>query len=391
MAGMIYFDNSATTKISEAALKKYNEVSLKNFGNPSSLHAFGFDAEKEIKEAKRILAASVMEKDATVIFTASGSEANNLALIGRAYAKERYRGKGKIITTNAEHASVLEPLRKLCADGFKVAYIPTRNGEVDLEALKAELTDDVVLVSVMLVNNETGAIFDVKSVSDLVKARCRGAIVHTDATQAYMKLPFTMRSLGADMITVSSHKIHGPKGVGALIIAPSVIKERGISPIIYGGGQEGGLRSGTENVPGIAAFAEAVNEGKSKLINNAQKMSNLRAYIVEKLTRIPTLQEIQITNPEKCAPHILNVTLPSIKSETMLHYLSSRGILVSSGSACSSNTAHHPSHALVAYGVSEDDADSSIRISLSAENTVQEADELITALIDGITRLARKK
>lgn len=391
MAKAIYFDNSATTKISGSALKKYNEVSLENFGNPSSLHAFGFDAEKEIKEAKKTVAASVMEKDATVIFTASGSEANNLAIIGRAYAKERYRAGGKIITTNSEHASVSEPIKKLEGDGFKTAFVPTLAGKVDLSALQKELSGDVILVSVMLVNNETGAIYDVKRISDTVKAKCRGAIIHVDATQAYMKLPFTMRSLGADMITVSSHKIHGPKGVGALIISPAVIKERGLAPIIYGGGQEGGLRSGTENVPGIAAFATAVAEGKANLITNAQKMDTLRAYIVDKLTTTPALAEIRITNPEKHAPHILNITLPAIKSETMLHYLSSRGILVSSGSACSSNTAHHPSHALVAYGISEDDADSSIRISLSHENTNEEADELISALCDGIERLARKK
>ena len=206
MDNIIYFDNSATTKISEAALKKYNEVSLGNYGNPSSLHAFGFDAEKEIKEAKRTLAASVMEKDATVIFTASGSEANNLAIFGRAYAKERYRKRCKIITTNAEHASVLEPIKRLASDEFKVAYIPTKNGQVDPDALNSELNDDVILVSAMLVNNETGAIFDLKRISDAVKAKCKGAIIHADATQAYMKIPFTMRSIGADLITVSAIK-----------------------------------------------------------------------------------------------------------------------------------------------------------------------------------------
>lgn len=391
MARVIYFDNSATTKISQGALNKYNEVSLGNYGNPSSLHAFGFDAEKEIKEAKKIIAASVMEKDATVIFTASGSEANNLAIIGRALAKERYRKGAKIITTNSEHASVLEPIRRLEDEGFKAAYLSTKGGRVNLAELEKELSADVILVSVMLVNNETGAIYDIKRIADTVKARCRDAIIHVDATQGYMKLPFTMRTLGADMITVSSHKIHGPKGVGALIISPAIIKERGLAPIIYGGGQEGGLRSGTENVPGIAAFAAAASEGRGALMINAQKMDSLRTYIIDELTATPELSEVRITNPERHAPHILNITLPAIKSETMLHYLSSRGILVSSGSACSSNTAHRPSHALVAYGISEDDADSSIRISLSHESTKEEADELIQALADGITRLARKK
>lgn len=384
----IYLDNSATTKISEAALAKYNEISLNCYGNPSSLHAFGFDAEREIKSARRAVCDSLGARDATVVFTASGSEANNLAVTGRATAKERYKKSAKIITTEGEHASINEPLTRLAEMGYKIAYVPTRVGKIDLEALEREMTPDVALVTVMMVNNETGALYDVKAVSRIMKARAPESILHVDATQSYLKVPMNMRALGADMITLSSHKINGPKGVGALVIDNGVIKKRGISPIIHGGGQEGGLRSGTENVPGIAAFGVAVSEGAKSLAENAQKMLNLREYLVKNLTRVPGLQEISPTLPESHAPHILNLTLPSIKSETMLHFLSSEGILVSSGSACSSNS-HHVSSALTAYGRSEREADCSIRISFSHRNTKEDVDALCDALVRGLARLAR--
>lgn len=388
MMKRIYLDNSATTRISDVALKKYNEASLENFGNPSSLHTLGFDAEKELKRTREAVLSSLGVKDGTVVFTASGSEANNLAILGRAYAKERYKNGGKIITTDSEHASVSEPLKKLAGEGFKIAYIPTRRGVVDLDALKVELTKDVILVTMMTVNNETGALYDIKAVSSLVKAYCPDALMHIDATQSYMKMPTPKRVLGADMITISSHKIHGPKGVGALFIDSSVIKTKGISPIVFGGGQEGGLRSGTENVPGIAAFGAAISEGAKNLTENTKKMAELRDYLVEKLTREPSLSEISPTLPEKHAPHILNITLPNIKSETMLHYLSSEGIFVSSGSACSSNSAHKKS-ALISYGRSESEADSSIRISLSYENTAEDIDALCEALAAGLKKLVR--
>ena len=388
MKRLIYLDNSATTRICQEALTKYNEVSLSTYGNPSSLHTMGFDAEKEIKQARRLICDSLADKDATVIFTASGSEANNLAIMGRAYSKERYKRGAKIITTEGEHASVNEPLKRLEQSGFKVAYIPTREGKIDLDALRKELTPDVILVTAMMVNNETGALYDIKSVSSLVHSACPDAILHVDATQSYLKMPISIRELKIDMITLSSHKIEGPKGVGALVVGSCVIKTKGISPIIFGGGQEDGLRSGTENVPGIAAFGAAVKRGVSTLSKNREHLEELRDYLVKKLTRVPVLAEISITNPTSHAPHILNVTLPSIKSETMLHYLSSEGIFVSSGSACSSNS-RHVSSALIAYGRSEREADSSIRISFSPENTREDVDALCDALCEGLKRLAR--
>ena len=384
----IYLDNSATTRISEAALNKYVDVSREIYGNPSSLHAEGFRAEREINAVRATLLDALRAKDASVIFTASGSEANNLAILGRALAKERFRRGGKIITTDGEHASVILPEDELIKMGFKVVKISTRNGVFDIKQLEAELDGSVILISMMMVNNETGALYPTAQVASLMRMRSPDAVLHVDATQSFMKLPFTKASSGADMITVSAHKIHGPKGVGALIIDNKIIKNSGIRPIVLGGGQEGGLRSGTENVPAIAAFGVAIAEAKDRLQKSYTDISSLREYLIERLTA--ELPEISLTLPEAHAPHILNITLPSIKSETMLHYLSSKGIFVSSGSACSSNGGK-VSSALLAYGRSADEADNSVRISLSYENTREDIDALIAALTEGIQTLARKR
>ena len=388
MTKEIYLDNSATTKISEEALRIYNEASSLNFGNPSSLHALGSEAEKLIKNARVSLLRALGANGYRAIFTASGSEANNLAIIGRALSKERYKRGAKIITTDGEHASVNAPLEMLEKLGFKIVKISTRDGKIDLEQLKEQMTPDTILVTVMMVNNETGALYDVKAVSDVMKRQAPEACLHVDCTQSFMKIPFTAKSIGADMITVSSHKIHGPKGVGALVVNESIFTKKGISPIIFGGGQEYGLRSGTENAPAIAAFGYAVESEYASLSQNEIKLRSLRDYLIEKLTSTPEFSEISITNPKSSAPHILNITLPKIKSETMLHYLSSENIFVSSGSACSSNSQHKTS-ALVAYGRSENEADTSIRISFSHDNEKEDLDRLCEALSSGISRLAR--
>lgn len=386
----IYLDNSATTPISDAALNKYNEISTKCYGNPSSLHEAGFLAEQELTAARKTLLLSVGAANDTAVFTASGSEANNLAIFGRAFAKERFKRNGKIITTAGEHASVGAPLQRLASLGFEIVKVPTTGGTLDLDFLSSALDDRTVLVSMMMVNNETGALYDLASVARLIKGRSRDALFHVDATQSYLKLPFTKSSIGADMITVSSHKIHGPKGVGALIIGSNVIKSGGISPIIFGGGQEFGLRSGTENVPAVAAFGVAVSEGMRSVDDFYKHTNELRDYLISKLSS-GVLSEISPTLPLSHAPHIINITLPKIKSETMLHYLSGEGFFVSSGSACSSHGALHGESALVAFGRSEKETDSSIRISFSARNTKEDVDALIGALEAGITRLARMR
>ncbi len=386
----IYLDNSATTKICPEALKKYIEVSEGVFGNPSSLHGMGVFAQKELDAVRRELLLSMADKFSEVVFTASGTEANNLAITGRATAKERYMRGSRIITTEGEHASVTEPLERLQKMGFEIVKIPTRGGILDLEALKNALTKNVILVTMMMVNNETGALYDIKEVSRLMRENSPEAVLHVDATQSYLKVPFTKKGIGADMITVSSHKIAGPKGVGALIIDSALITSKGISPIILGGGQEKGLRSGTENVPSAAAFGEAIRAGMKSREENIEKMNSIRSYLIEKLSTDRDFDCVSITLPSEHAPHILNITLPNIKSETMLHYLSSLGIYVSSGSACSSNSSHLSS-ALIAYGRSATEADCSIRISLCPTNEKDDVDTFAEGLRSGLTRLARMK
>ena len=382
----VYLDNSATTRICEEALEKYITVSRESFGNPSSLHALGFEAEKIINKAREEICSSLMAKGCQVIFTASGTEANNLAIIGRALSKERYKKGAKIITTMGEHASVDAPFDMLSDMGFKVVKIPTVGGEIDLTTLEKELTRDVILVSMMMVNNETGALYDTASVAKMMKLNSPEALLHIDATQSYLKIPFTKAKIGADMITISSHKIEGPKGVGALVVDDGVMKSRGLAPITLGGGQEGGMRSGTENVPGIAAFGEAVRIGSSNMRERYGKTIGLRDYLIKRIES--ELPEISITHPKTRSPHIVNITLPKIKSETMLHYLSSLGIYVSSGSACSSNGGHTAS-ALTAFGRSVDEADTSIRISLSHRNEKEDIDALIEGLKSGLSKLSR--
>ena len=376
--------------MSDEALAEYVRVAREVWGNPSSLHSFGAEAERVISASKQTILYTIGAKDAELVFTSSGSEANNLAIIGRANAKERYKKGAKIITTLGEHASVSEPMAQLEKAGFKVVSIPTKGGRLDLDALDRELSDDVILLSVMMVNNETGAVYDIPRAARLLKSKCNDALLHVDATQGYLKIPFTKSGIGADLITLSSHKIEGPKGVGALVIDKKVIKTRGLSPIVFGGGQELGLRSGTENVPGIAAFAKAAQVGHRELGARIERMQSLRERLINRIQTNERLSEIDMTLPASHAPHILNLTLPSIKSETMLHFLSSEGILVSSGSACSSNGAH-VSSALVAYGRSNEEADSSIRISFSHTNTEEDVDALCDALAEGLARLSRIK
>ena len=390
MKRQIYLDNAATTKIRPEAMAEYVRVSEEVWGNPSSLHSLGNEAERILNAAKQTILYTLGAKDAEIVFTASGTEANNLAILGHAFSKERYKKGAKIITTEGEHASVSATAEELRKSGFKVATLSTKNGEIDIDELRREMTSDVILVSIMMVNNETGAVYDIPSVKRTIMSMCPEALLHVDATQGYMKIPFTKSGIGADLITVSSHKIEGPKGVGALIIDKEAIKRHDLAPIVFGGGQAMGLRSGTENVPGVAAFAEAARIAHAELHESIMKMYSLRSRLIEAVTTDIRLKEITLTLPKSYAPHILNLTLPGIKSETMLHYLSSEGIYVSSGSACSSNGGHLSS-ALTAYGRSEDEADSSIRVSFSHTNTDEDVDALVDALAMGLAKLARKR
>lgn len=386
----IYFDNSATTRICPEALRVYCEVSETHFGNPSSRHARGADAERLLGDARDAVRSALGTALGEVVFTAGGTEANNLAIRGRLLAKPRFLRGGKILTTAGEHASVSHPIDALARAGLTVAAIPTAGGVLDLDALRREATPDVCLVSMMLVNNESGALYDLAAAAKIVHAACPDAVFHVDATQAFLKVPFTVKSLGCDLVTISSHKIRGPKGVGALWISPAVIKNRGIAPVTLGGGQEGDLRSGTENVPAIAAFAEAVRLGSSAREANIAHLSDLRAYFIDRVQNTAALSEVRLNLPPVAAPHIVSLTMPSIKSETMLHFLSSRGMYISSGSACSSHD-RHLSSAMLAFGLTEREADTTVRVSFGIDNTREEIDRFLAALAEGVTGLIRTR
>ena len=385
----IYLDNSATTPICEEAKKKMLEA-MECFGNPSSLHKKGFESSKLIDEARTKVLNSLFVrggKAENLVFTSSGTEADNLALIGVAYAKTRRANR--IITTDSEHSAIENTLKELENDGFEVIRLSTKNGVVDIEEFKSVMNKNTLLVSIMHVNNETGAVYNIKECFKFAKQVNPDVVTHTDAVQSYMKVKVSPSELYADLITVSAHKIHGPKGIGALYISPEVIKKKQIKPIIYGGGQEFGFRSGTENLVGIAGFGAAAERGFKNLSKDVASMRELRAYALDKLSTL----DVRVNLPKgEYAPHVINITLPSIKSETMLHHLSSKGIYVSSGSACSSNSATKKvSRALRGFGLSDFDADCSMRISFSPFNTKDDVDELIVNLEDGINKLVKIK
>ena len=357
------------------------------YGNPSSLHKAGLDAEHMVKKAREqvLSALGVRGNAGQVYFTSSGTEANNLAILGSAYAKERRAG-GRIVTTEGEHSSVEMVLRDLEKKGFDVVRIPTRDGVLDMDFASKAITKDTLLVTTMMVNNETGALYDLKALFALAKRNAPGVVTHCDAVQGFMKTIFSPAAIGADMVTVSSHKIHGPKGVGALYVSAEVLKAKKLIPVTLGGGQEAGMRSGTENTIGIAGFGAACARAQSTLRDDLRRMSALRTYLEGKLAEIG---EIKLNLPRAGrAPHIVNLTLPDIKSETMLHYLSGQGIYVSSGSACSSH-GHATSRALSAFGLGAEQADCSLRVSLCPANTEGEIDALCAALGTGVRELVR--
>ena len=381
---MIYFDNSATTPLSTGAIKGMRHA-IEQYGNPSSLHFMGLAGAEIKKEAKETLLRTLKTKKEQyeVVFTSGGTEANNLAIFGAARAK-RFK-EPKIIITDSEHACVMEPCARLEQKGFRIVRLATVGGKIDEEQFCAEMDEHTVLVSLMSVNNETGAVYNVKKMFDYAHRVHDKVVCHTDGVQAFLKIPFTPATTGADLLTLSAHKVHGPKGCGALLVSKELIKRKALLPLLCGGGQEGGLRSGTENTIGIAGFAGAVAEQAENCLANAEKTEDLRQYLIESLPG-----EIRPNIPEQPAPHILSITLPQIKSETALHFLSSKGICVSSGSACSSNGGHK-SYVLTAFGLTPREADCTLRVSLSAENTKDEVDEFCAVLAEGLGRLVRMK
>ncbi len=386
MERQIYLDNSATTPISGTAKAAMLEAA-EHYGNPSSLHTLGQEAERILKCAREQIASAlgVRRGQGSIVFTSSGTEATSLAIFGTAYAKTR-RDATRILTTDSEHPATREALACLEKDGFEIVRIPTRGGELDMDALAAALDKKIFLASMMLVNNETGALYSLKQAFSMIKRKYPEAITHCDAIQGFMRVRFTPQSISADLVSVSGHKIHAPKGIGALYISAELLKAKKIVPFIRGGGQESGMRSGTENVVGIAAFGAAADEMLAKREQIESTLSELYSYATERIEAIG----LRINRPSMHVHHIINVTLPSIKSETMLHHLSADGVFVSSGSACSSHSST-PSGSLIAFGLTPKEADCSIRISLSAYNTKEDIDALCASLASGLERLVRVK
>lgn len=380
----IYLDNSATTLPSPEVIAAM-DTALHICGNPSSVHEAGLDAAKMVSSARRsILSALGVVSPARLdyprlIFTGSGTEANNLALFGCAYTRRDARFRPKLIISGDQHPSVLEPAARLSGDGCDVVYLSTKGGKIDEGELLDAVDSSTILLSIMLVNNETGAVYDVKRLFAAAKRKNPNLVTHCDAVQGFLKLPdFTPDGFGCDFTSISAHKLRGPKGIGALYVSAEAYKSRKLSPYILGGGQENGMRSGTENTSGIAGFGEAV---KHKFDSAHARFC--RDYIV---SRLPS--EVTVKLPEKPAPHILNLTLPHIKSETMLHFLSAKGIYVSAGSACASH-AKHTSKALLEFGSTPAEASNSIRISLYDDHQLTDLDAFLSALAEGVNSLVR--
>ena len=388
---MIYFDNCATTPPCAEAIDAARNALSENWGNPSSAHFAGVAAKRALDGAKASVASSLGLRrltDARIIFTSGGTEANNLAIMGCVYSKERpMKGssRGTVVISDGEHASVEAAAHRLEQDGFRIYRIPTKGGALDLDDLENNIGGDVVASSIMKVNNETGAIYDTKAAFKIIKAHSPDAALHTDCVQAYMKMRLTPVDLGADMISLSAHKIFACKGAGALYVSGEIIKKKRLVAVTYGGHQEEGFRAGTEGVPAIAAFGAAAQAGMKELTSRIERCASLGAYLEKSLSDI---DGVRLNLPEKRLPNILNITVPGIKSETLMSYLSGEGICVSKSSACSTR-AKNLSAALLAFGLSEEDVDSSLRISISHLNTEEEIDFFRDTLARGVTTLAR--
>ena len=369
---MIYLDNSATTKPCQEAVDAILEALTSGWGNPSSLYRFGIDAARSLRDARSKVAAAMGAESDRVYFTSGGTEADNWAILGTA---RRFGKKNRhIVTTAIEHHAILNTMKELEAQGFEVTYLqPDGEGRITLDALKAALRKDTILVSVMMVNNEVGSVMPIAQMAKLTHKICPEAIFHTDAVQGFLKVPFTAKTLGADLITVSSHKVHGPKGAGALYISPRL---KSFPPLIFGGGQESGLRSGTEATPAIFGFAAACATCTPTFKEDIQKESSLLTLCIEKLD---ALDGVTIIGSHE-APHILSLSIPGVPTQNTINILQDCGICVSAGSACAKG---HRSHTLTAMGLKPDVMDSSFRISLCRDTTQSD----ILSLVAGIQKV----
>lgn len=362
---MIYLDNSATTKPCKAAVEAMTDALTGTWGNPSALYDFGIDAARKLRNARHQVAAALGAEPDRVFFTSGGTEADNWAILGTA---KRLGKRGKHIVTSAiEHHAILNTMKELEAQGFEVTYLqPDSQGRITADTLKAALRKDTILVSIMMVNNEVGSVMPIAQMAKLTHKLCPDAIFHTDAVQGFLKIPFQAKSLGADLISISSHKVHGPKGAGALYVSPRL---RSFPALLLGGGQENGFRSGTEGTPAIFGFAAACGEVAPTFRADIVKEKELLAELAARLEQLPGV----VLNGCHEAPHILNIGIAGVPTQNSINILQDASICVSAGSACAKG---HRSHVLSAMGVNPDVIDGSFRVSLCRNTTREEIDLL---------------
>jgi cysteine desulfurase len=375
---MIYLDNSATTKPCKEAVEAITSALTEGWGNPSALYGFGIDAAHALRTARQQVASALGAEHDRVFFTSGGTEADNWAIYGTV---KRLGKRGKhIITTAVEHHAILNCMKDLEAQGFEVTYLqPDALGRITLDALKAALRKDTILVSVMMVNNETGAVMPISQMARLTHKLCPNALFHTDAVQGFLKIPFQAKTLGADLISISSHKVHGPKGAGALYITP---KLKSFPALLLGGGQENGYRSGTEATPSILGFAAACAALHATLQDDIQAEAQLLQSAVDAISALNGI----LINGAHDAPHILSLSIPGLPTQNTINILQDHGICVSAGSACAKG---HRSHVMTAMNLPPEVIDGSFRVSISRETTLEELNTLIHVLEKEVIPRAR--
>lgn len=377
---MHYLDNAATTVVNQQVAQTVTDAMRRYFGNPSALYGPGAESERALKAARAGMAKALGCMPAEVVFTACGSESNNIALWGAALCRRSWADN--IVSTGYEHPSVENPLLRMRELGYDVRFVkPGRDGRVSAEELLKKVDGKTALVAAMQVNNETGAVLDVVKLAHAVKAKNTRTAVHVDGVQGFCKLPLRLEGSGIDSYSASGHKLHAPKGVGLLYLR----RGHHIEPPYLGGGQEGGIRPGTENVPYIMGFAKAVELIYPHLQRRLIRAKELNAYLCERLTALPG---VRVNSPDDALPFTLNLTVPGVKSETMLHFLEQREIYVSSGSACSKGA---PSKTLLAMGLPAEEIDSSLRVSMSGETCEEDIDALTEGLAEGLAGLQKKR
>ncbi|MBE5877982.1 MAG: cysteine desulfurase [Lachnospiraceae bacterium] len=378
----VYLDNSATTRCLPSVAELMTKIMCEDYGNPSSMHRKGVESEKYLRYAREVIAKNLKVQEKEILFTSGGTESDNIALIGAAFAN--YRAGQHIITTAIEHPAILQTCAYLEEQGFQVTYLPVdSNGRIRLSDLDAAITNETILVSIMHTNNEIGSLQPIAEAGQLIKKRNPNIIFHVDAVQGYGKFRIHPKKMNIDLLSVSAHKIHGPKGVGFLYINDKVK----VKPIIFGGGQQKGMRSGTENVAGIAGMAKAVEEIYENLDEKVSRLYVLKAKFVEQMSHLEGIKINGLTGIES-APHVVSVSIEGVRSEVVLHALEDKGIYVSAGSACASNKPAF-SATLKAIGIEKQYLDSTLRFSFSTFTTEEELDYTVRQMYDLIPMLRR--